>query len=136
MGKKYILKVDKRDSGELKKHTNGPGARYVFSDDKNNPEGNIYCIMRKVENVDNPEQHVQPHKHKTESLFVFKGIKKNLAGLEVEVLLGKKWHRVQSPAAISIPPNTTHAYRFIKGSGELWNILIAQGGNYNKTIRR
>ena len=69
-----ILNIEARSAEELIKHTKGPGTRYVFSDHKNNPEGNIYVIMRTVENVDRPEMHIEPHVHDFESLFIFKGI--------------------------------------------------------------
>ena len=130
-----ILNIETRSSEELIKHTTGPGTRYIFSDHKNNPGGNIYVIMRKVENVDQPEMHVQPHGHDFESLFIFKGSNPDMSGLVVEVLLGERWHRIESPKAIRIPPGLNHNYRFIKGTGEFWNIVLTPGGDYNKTIR-
>ena len=61
-----ILGVEARSAEELIKHTAGPGTRYVFSDHNNNPEGNIYVIVRVVENVDKPGQHVEPHSQNIE----------------------------------------------------------------------
>jgi hypothetical protein len=55
MMEKLILGIEARSAEELTKHTAGPGTRYVFSDHNNNPDGNIYTILRVVENVDNPE---------------------------------------------------------------------------------
>jgi len=130
-----ILNVEARSAEELIKHTKGPGTRYIFSDHKNNPGGNIYVIVRTVENVDRPDMHVEPHCHDFESLFIFKGTHPDLSGLVVEVLLGDQWHRIESPKAIRIPAGLNHNYRFIKGSGEYWNIVLAPGGDYNKTIR-
>ena len=41
-----ILNIEARSAEELIKHTKGPGTRYVFSDHKNNPEGNIVgCLL-------------------------------------------------------------------------------------------
>jgi len=135
MMEKLILGIEARSAEELIKHTAGPGTRYVFSDHNNNPEGNIYTILRVVDNVENPEQHVEPHSHEFESLFIFKGSNPDFSGLEVEVLLGETWHRFESPKAVRIPPGLKHTYRFVKGSGEYWNIVLTPGAEYNRTIR-
>jgi hypothetical protein len=132
---KLILKVEARSAEELKKHSKGPGTRFVFSDHNNNPEGNIYTIVRLVENVDRPEAHVEAHSHEFESLFIFKGDNPDMTGLEAEVLLDDKWHRIKSPQAVRIPPGLNHTYRFVKGSGEYWNIVLTPGANYNKTVK-
>ena len=133
--KKLILNVEARSSEELVKHSKGPGTRFVFSDHNNNPETGIYVIMRAVENVDHPEMHIEPHTHEFESLFIFRGYNPDLTGLEVDVLLGDQWHNMQSPKTIRIPPGLSHNYRFVKGSGEYWNIVLTPGGEYNKTVR-
>lgn len=131
---KLILNVEARSAEELIKHTKGPGTRYVFSDHNNNPEANIYVIMRTVENVDHPEMHIEPHCHESESLFIFKGNNPDFSGLEVEVLLGDRWYNIQSPKTVRIPPGVNHNYRFIKGSGEYWNIVLTPRAEYNKTV--
>ena len=41
----------------------------------------------------------------------------------------------ESPKAVRIPPGLSHNYRFIKGSGEYWNIVLTPGAEHNKTIR-
>jgi 2-isopropylmalate synthase len=133
--KELILNVVARSAEELIKHTGGPGTRYVFSDHKNNPQGNIYTIMRLVKDVERPEQHVEPHNHDFESLFIFKGNNPDFSGLEVEVLLGDQWYRIESPKAVRIPPGLNHTYRFIRGSGEYWNIVLTPGAEYNRTIK-
>ena len=130
-----ILDIEARSAEELIKHTRGPGTRYVFSDHKNNPGGNIYVIMRTVEDVDQPEMHIEAHQHDFESLFIFKGNQADMSGLVVEVLLGDQWHRFESPKTVRIPPGLNHNYRFIKGSGEYWNIVLTPGAEYNKTIK-
>jgi hypothetical protein len=135
MMENLILNVVARSAEELTKHTKGPGTRYVFSDHRNNPEGNIYVIMRTVENVDKPNMHIEAHSHEFESLFIFKGYNPDMSGLVVEVLLGEKWHRIESPKTVRIPPGVNHNYRFIKGSGEYWNIVLTPGAEYNKTVR-
>ena len=66
--KKYILTIEARSATELKKHSEGPGTRYVFADHRNNPGGDIYSIMRTVKDVDNPPMHVEMHKHDCDSL--------------------------------------------------------------------
>jgi 2-isopropylmalate synthase len=131
---KLILNVVSRSSEELTKHTKGPGTRHVFSDHNNNPDGQIYVIMREVHDVEQPKMHVEPHSHDYESLYVFKGANPDMTGLEVEVLLGEQWHKIQSPKAIRIPPGLIHDYRFISGSGEYWNIVLTPGAEYNKTV--
>ncbi len=132
--KKLILESTARSSTELIKHQAGPGTRVVFSDEKNNPEGNIYVIVRFVENVDRPEAHVEPHAHDYESMNIFKGNNPDMTGLECEMFLDGKWYPIKSPVSVRIPPNVTHTYRLIKGSGEYWNIVLTPGANYNKTI--
>ena len=132
---KLILNMESRSSEELIKHTKGPGTRYIFSDHNNNPEGNIYTILRTVKNVERPEAHVEPHVHEYESLFIFKGSNPDMTGLEVEVLLGEKWFTIKSPKAVRIPAGLNHTYKFIKGSGEYWNIVLTPGANYNKTVK-
>ncbi len=132
--KKLILGVEARSAEELIKHQRGPGERFVFSDDKNNPEGNIYVIVRFVENVDRPEAHVEPHVHDYESMNLFKGNNPDMTGLECEMFLDGQWYPIHSPQAVRIPPNVQHTYRLIKGSGEYWNIVLTPGAAYNKTI--
>ena len=133
--KELILNVKTRSAEELIKHKAGPGQDTFFQIITIIRKGNIYTIMRRVNNVDRPEQHVEPHSHEFESLFIFKGDNPDFSGLEVEVLLGNEWHRFESPKAVSIPPGLNHTYRFIRGSGEYWNIVIAPGAEYNKTIK-
>ena len=129
-----ILDVESRSAEELIKHKPGPGTRYVFSDHNNNPDGTVYAILRVVSNVENPPQHVEPHRHEYESLFIFKGNNADMTGLKVEVLLGEKWYTIDSPKAVRIPPGLNHTYRFLKGSGEYWNIVITPGAEYNRTV--
>jgi len=130
-----ILPVHVRSSSELLKHTEGPGTRFVFSDHNNNPNGNIYTILRVVHDVDQPALHVEPHSHEFESLAVFKGFNPDLSGLVVEFLLGETWHRFESPRAVRIPAGLLHNWRYVKGSGEYWNIVLTPGADYNRTLR-
>jgi 2-isopropylmalate synthase len=132
--KKLILGVEARSSTELIKHQHGPGTRFVFSDEKNNPEGNIYVIVRFVENVDRPEAHVAPHSHDYESMNIFKGNNPDMSGLECEMFLDGKWYPITAPQAVRIPPHMEHTYRLVSGSGEYWNIVLTPGANYNQTI--
>jgi 2-isopropylmalate synthase len=129
-----ILDVESRSAEELIKHKTGPGTRYVFSDHNNNPNGTIYAILRAVSNLESPPQHVEPHRHEYESLFIFKGNNADMTGLKVEVLLGEKWYTIDSPKAVRVPPGLNHTYRFLKGSGEYWNIVITPGAEYNRTV--
>jgi 2-isopropylmalate synthase len=135
MMEELILHVEARSAEEIKKHAKGPGTRYVFSDNKNNPGGNIYVAMRRVDNIDHPETHVEAHRHDFESMFIFKGTNPDLSGLVVEVQLGEAWNRIESPKAVRIPAGVSHNYRFVSGSGEMWNIVLTPGADYNKTAR-
>jgi len=132
---KLILDVKVKSASELTKHKNGPGKRYVFSDHENNPNGNVYTIVRVVENVDNPEQHIDDHEHPVDSLWLFEGDKPDLTGLQVEVKLGNSKFVLDSPASVYIPSGVMHNYRFIKGSGRYTNIVLVQGAEYNKAIK-
>lgn len=132
---KYILKVESRSSSELVKHKEGPGRRYVFSDQNNNPDGQVYTIVRVVENVDNPEQHFEDHAHDVDSLWLFEGDQNDLTGLKVEIKLDNQKFILDSPASVYIPAGLAHNYRFISGSGRYTNIVLVKGGNYNKTIK-
>ena len=133
--KKLILDVVARSAEELKKHTKGPGTRFVFSDHNNNPDGSMYVIVRTVQKLEKPEAHVEPHQHDFESMFIFKGDKPDLTGLTAEVMLGDQWFQFESPKTVRIPPKLNHTYRFVRGSGEYWNIVLTPGANYNKTMK-
>lgn len=130
-----ILPIEVRSATELKKHKKGIGKRYVFSDHNNNPKGNIYTILREVKNVNSPPQHVELHSHNCDSLWMFIGNKKNLKGLKVEIVLGNKKYKLNSPASIYIKKGTKHTYRFISGSGKYINIVLAKGGKYNTSTK-
>ncbi|MEM3759889.1 MAG: hypothetical protein QXZ02_02105 [Candidatus Bathyarchaeia archaeon] len=131
---KLILRIEERSSTELKKHLEGPGKRYVFSDHKNNPEGKIYAIVRVVKNVDNSSPHVEIHSHDVDSLWMFIGDGEGLTGLQVEVTLEDKKYILNSPASVYIPAGVKHTYRFLKGSGKYINIVLVPGGEYNKAV--
>lgn len=129
---RLILPVEARASTELKGHAAGPGTRYVFSDHRNNPGGRVYAITRVVENVDRPEMHIDDHAHDVDSLWIFEGAGPGLTGLSVEVKLGENWHPLESPASVYIPAGVIHNYRFVRGSGHYLNIVLAEGGDYNR----
>jgi 2-isopropylmalate synthase len=133
--KDLIMRIEARSAEEITKHTKGPGTRYVISDHNNNPDGNVYVAIRMVENMDRPEIHVEPHQHDFESMFIFKGAKPDMSGLVVEILLGDTRYQIESPKAVRIPARMSHNYRFISGSGEMWNIVLTPGADYNKTAR-
>jgi 2-isopropylmalate synthase len=130
-----ILRVEARSSEELKKHRKGPGTRYVFSDSKNNPKGKLYSIVRRVKDVNHPEPHIDIHTHTVDSMFMFLGDEGDLTGLEVKVILGDEEYKLQSPASVYIPAGVPHGYEFLKGSGKYINLVLAEGGDYNKFIR-
>ena len=47
----FVLPVRAEAANELSGHKEGPGKRFVFSDEKNNPNGEVYTIVREVKNV-------------------------------------------------------------------------------------
>ena len=132
---KLVLPIEARSSTELKKHGEGVGTRYVFSDHNNNPEGKVYAILRKVKNVNRPPQYIELHSHPVDSLWMFVGDNDNLTGLNVEVVLGDKTYVLNSPASIYIPAGVDHTYRLVEGSGKYFNIVLVPGGNYNTAIK-
>jgi 2-isopropylmalate synthase len=73
---------------ELKYHRAGPGARHVMVDNRFVTNARQYCIVREIPHQDKPAvDHVDPHRHVCDSLFVFLGRGPGLTGLRVEVLL-------------------------------------------------
>ena len=130
-----ILQVRSESSAKLAGHTSGPGTRYVFSDNQNNPQGGLYAILRTVEDVGAPEPHVQFHKHNVDSLWIFRGTNADLSGLKVEVVLGTQSFILDSPASVYIPADVYHAYKFLSGSGDYINIVLVKGGDYNTAIQ-
>lgn len=130
-----ILPIEERSAEELKKHTKGKGKRYVFSDHRNNPDGNIYCIVRTVRNIRKPSSHVEMHSHNADSLWLFIGDGEKLEGLQIQVKLGDNTFDVSSPASIYIPAGVEHTYNLMKGSGKYINIVLAKGGEYNTVTK-
>ncbi len=130
-----ILPVKTRSATELVKHRHGVGERYVFSDHNNNPNGNIYTIIRTIENVERPDPHVDRHTHDVDSLWMFIGDNKDLTGLRASVSLGNEIYEVDSPASIYVPAGLDHTYGFVKGSGKYINIVLAPGGKYNEVSK-
>jgi len=132
---KLILEVQTRSATELVKHKSGPGLRFVFSDHKNNPGGQIYSIVRVVKNVRSPKPHVESHAHPVDSLWMFEGNTPKLTGLKAEVNLDDHIFIVNSPASVYIPAGVAHSYRFISGSGKFINIVLTGGAAYNKITK-
>lgn len=130
-----VLKVAAESAAKLTKHTKGPGKRYVFSDHNNNPNGEVYSIVREVKDVSGPRQHVEPHFHSVDSLCMFLGDAEKMKGLQVEVQVDDEKYVVDSPASIYIPKGVNHTYRFIKGSGKYINIVLVKGGEYNTVTK-
>lgn len=131
---RLIFRAECRSSSELVKHTDGPGKRFVFSD-QNNPCGSIYAMTRRVENVDNPEQHIEDHLHDVESFWMFMGSGPNAEGLRLEIKIGDEKFIVESPFSVTIPAGINHNFRFISGSGTYTNIVLIKSGNYNDVTK-
>lgn len=121
-------------ASELKYHRHGPGSRYVMIDDRFINDCRQYCIVRDVEvehgSVIPP--HVDIHRHKCDSLFLFLGKDPSMAGLTVIVTIENDEKVVHSPAAIFIPAGLRHTYRILEGSGFYINHVLS--GNYNDSL--
>jgi len=128
----YILRVEERPAlGELVKHVSELGKRFVFIDNKNFPDGNIYIIARVVENVTKPYESALPRAHTVDAIMLFLGLTEDLTGMKVEVMLNDKWYTLDSPVAIYIPAHVKHTYRILEGSGIYMKIVFAPRGDYN-----
>ena len=132
----FVLPVRTEVANKLSGHKEGPGKRFVFSDEKNNSNGQVYTIVREVKNVKEPMPHVKLHSHNVDSLYLFMGDEPDLKGLEAEVTIGSEVTRVNSPASVYVPKNTEHTYRFIQGSGKYVNIVLVKGGKYNTSYEK
>lgn len=118
---------------ELLCHREGPGTRYVMIDERFVKGCQQYCIVRHIDKaVENPLQHVVPHSHTVDSLYLFLGTGDRLSGLEVEVQLSDTYKRLKSPASVFIPSGLSHSYRIIRGTGLFINHVLSE--NYNKSI--
>ena len=126
-----ILKVERRSAGELKKHHEEVGERFVFVDQRSNPNARMYVIVREVKNVKNPRMRLEIHKHSVDNLMMFVGDEPGLKGLSAEVSVGDKRFLVHSPASVYVRAGVSHTYRFVEGSGKYVNVVLAPGGDYN-----
>ena len=128
----YILPAtSEAAAGKLEKHFKEIGTRYVFVDNRNYPETQMYVIARAVKNIEKGEEHIKPHTHRVDNLMSFIGDNDDLTGLTVEVLVGEERRVLKSPVSAYIPSGIKHNYRFVKGSGKYINIVLVPGGDYN-----
>lgn len=127
-----ILRVESRPAkGELKKHNLEVGKRIVLSDNHNNPNGNLYVIVRTVRGIKRRVEVASERKHTVDAMMVFLGNNENLKGLRAEVCLEKERYITDSPSAVYIPAGVRHSYALLKGSGNYLKILLAPGADYN-----
>ena len=127
-----ILKVETRPAvGELVKHVSELGTRFVFVDNRNFPDGKLYVIARVVENVKEPYESAEPRAHTVDAVMIFMGLRSDLKGLKVQVMLNDRWFTLESPAAVYVPAHTRHTYRILEGSGIYMKIVLAPHGDYN-----
>jgi 2-isopropylmalate synthase len=121
------------DAAELRYHTTGPGVRHVMLDERAVPDCRVYCIVRELFPLTTiPEAHVDIHRHKVDSLYLFLGRERGLGGLRVEVQLGHEVKEIDSPACLFIPSGVDHSYRVIGGEGLYINFVLA--GSYNDSL--
>lgn len=118
---------------ELRHHRHGPGDRYLMLDDRVVSDARQYCIVRHIPLMEEyGSGHVDVHRHRVDSIFLFLGHGENLTGLSVEVLLGKRTFTVNSPSSVFIPSGVLHSYRVVSGSGIFVNHV--QAGDYNSSL--
>ncbi len=118
---------------ELKHHKSGPGNRYVMIDDRFYNDCRQYCIVRRIPQLENyGSGHVNTHRHKCDSLFLFIGTQENLQGLKVEVQINDSYSLINSPASVFIPAGVYHSYKVIDGEGIFVNHVL--NGNYNESL--
>ncbi len=131
--KEYVNRPEMRAAaGELKKHSEELGKRFVFFDNRIEHNGDLYVVMRKVVGVKSPYEPAEPRKHTVDAYMLFFGNGENLEGLKIEVLLGEDSKVYDSPISVFIPKDTTNSYKVIEGSGFYMKIVKAPEGDYNK----
>jgi 2-isopropylmalate synthase len=118
-------------AGELKKHTEELGRRFVFVDNKNFAESKLYAITRAVVDVKTPYEPAGVRAHTVDAIMIFMGFGDRLEGLKAEVTLSSEVFVVDSPASIYVPAGTNHSYKILRGSGTYTKIVLAPGGDYN-----
>lgn len=132
---RFFPPVRQEDIGALKGHltTYEQGKRFVFSDDRNLPEGSIYSIVRAFKDPVRFEAgYVETHWHSVDSLWLFFGEERDLSGLTIEVTIGDIVFRKASPVCVFLPAGTKHTYRPVSGTGYYVNIVLAAAGRYNE----
>lgn len=121
--------------GELKKHNKEIGKRFVFLDNNNFPQGDIYIIAREVININDPYSPAEPRSHSVNAIMIFIGFDHDLNGLKVEVQIGEDKKIVASPASVYIPKETLHSYKILSGTGIYMKIVFAPSGDYNSVTK-
>jgi 2-isopropylmalate synthase len=118
---------------ELRHHRHGPGDRYVMIDDRVVSDARQYCIVRRIPAMaDHGPGHVDQHRHRVDSLFMFIGDEEGLTGLTVTVTLGDESFTIESPKSVFIPAGIMHSYRVVGGAGLFVNHVLA--GSYNASL--
>jgi hypothetical protein len=132
LGGYFLFKPDTRPAvGELKKHVKELGRRFVFFDNNNFPQGNIYIAMREIPEVNSPYEAAEPRKHTVNSIMILLGKEEGLRGLRAELEFDNEKLVVDSPIGVFIYPNVLHTYKIIKGGGIYIKIVFAPNGDYN-----
>jgi len=130
-----ILKVEKRSPvGELAKHSTQVPERFVLTDNRNNPDGKLYAMIRVIEEVKKPTSS-ETRIHSVDSLMIFFGSNSDLTGLEAEVSVQGLRYRIQSPATVYVKANLSQSYTLLKGSGFYQKIVLVNGGDYNNVTK-
>lgn len=122
-----IINPEVRSAAELPYHRKGPGRRYLLIDGSKLPDCRQYCIVREIRRTDDIGRgHVDSHRHKVDSLFLFLGLGDDLQGLEVEVTVGDETRVLRSPASVFVPAGTRHSYSVVGGAGLFINHVLAE----------
>ena len=130
--KSPVLKVEKRSPvGELAKHGAIVPERFVFADNRNNPDGKLYAMIRVIDEIKEPVTS-ETRVHSVDSVMMFFGNNPDLSGLEIEVSVDVQRYRLKSPASVYVKANQSQSYTLLKGSGFYEKLVLAEGGDYNK----
>ena len=124
-----------KGSSELAYHRDGVGKRWVLMDNRIDERSSVYIIERIFDKDyrDEYQPHVDAHAHHCDSVFVFMGNAVDGTGLIVSVTFGDNATEIfSSPASVFIPAHVVHSYKYINGTGQFLNFVLAP--SYNESL--
>ena len=130
-----VVKIEQRTTSEIKFHSDlAPGQRYIAFDSSLHESAPVYVAVRKVDElVDFSREYVEPHVHDVDSLYLFIGVGRDLAGLRAIVTVEDRDYAIEAPTTVFIPAGLKHYYRLTSGSGLFLSMVLS--GDYNSSTR-